>query len=92
MCNAAHNLNCRTNNGFWEDFSVNPVNELTSMSRSTTNLTVAGTTTMPATNVTVSGTGVPSPGTASLYADPVESGARPTERDSERPVHSAGTR
>ena len=60
---AAHNLNWRTNNGFWENFVVNPLNELSTVTRSTANLTVAGTTTSIATNVKVNGSA------ANLYAD-----------------------
>ena len=60
---AAHNLNWRTNNGLWENFVVNPLNELSNVTRSTANLTVAGTTTSLATNVTVNGSA------ANLYAD-----------------------
>jgi len=48
----AGNLNCRTNNDLVQTFAVNNLNELTTASR-TTNMTVAGTTTSPATNVTV---------------------------------------
>jgi RHS repeat-associated protein len=60
---AAHNLNGRTNNNFWENFSVNNLDELSTVSRSTTNLTVAGTTTSPATNVSINGSA------ANRYAD-----------------------
>jgi len=49
---AAGNLAYRTNNDLLQTFSVNSLNELGSISR-TTNMTVAGTTTSPATNVTV---------------------------------------
>jgi RHS repeat-associated protein len=49
---AAGNLNYRTNNALIEAFNVNPLNELTTNTRSGT-LTVAGTTTSAATNVTV---------------------------------------
>lgn len=49
------NLNWRTNNGFWEYFAVNDLNEISTVTRGTANLTVAGTTTSPATNVTVNG-------------------------------------
>jgi RHS repeat-associated protein len=59
---AAGNLNYRTNNGLLQTFAVNNLNELSSGSRSGT-LTVEGTTTGPATNVTVNGQ------TASLYND-----------------------
>jgi YD repeat-containing protein len=48
----AGNLAWRTNNALLESFGVNSVNELTTESPSGT-LTVAGTTTSPATNVTV---------------------------------------
>jgi RHS repeat-associated protein len=51
---AAHNLNYRTNNALIQTFNVNSLNELTAAGRSGT-LTVAGTTTSPATNVTVNG-------------------------------------
>ena len=51
---AASNLNYRTNNALLEAFSVNSLNELTTTAPSGT-LTVAGTTTSPATNVTVWG-------------------------------------
>jgi RHS repeat-associated protein len=49
---AAGNLNYRTNNALVQTFGVNNLNELTSIGRSGT-LTVAGTTTSAATNVTV---------------------------------------
>jgi RHS repeat-associated protein len=49
---AAGNLNYRTNNALIQTFNVNDLNELTTASRSGA-LTVAGTTTSPATNVTV---------------------------------------
>lgn len=49
---AAGNLTQRTNNAFFENFSVNNLNELTAITNNGT-LTVAGTTTSPATNVTV---------------------------------------
>ena len=49
---AAGNLDVRTNNSLIQSFNVNSLNELTTATRSGT-LTVAGTTTMPATNVTV---------------------------------------
>jgi RHS repeat-associated protein len=55
-------LNFRTNNALVQTFNVNSLNELTTATKSGT-LTVAGTTTMPATNVTVNGL------TAALYAD-----------------------
>jgi RHS repeat-associated protein len=52
---AAGNLNYRTNDdALTEAFNVNSLNELTTITRSGT-LTVAGTTTSPATNVTVNG-------------------------------------
>jgi RHS repeat-associated protein len=51
---AAGNLNYRTNNALVEAFNVNGLNELTTANRSGT-VTVAGTTTSPATNVTVNG-------------------------------------
>jgi RHS repeat-associated protein len=49
---AAGNLNQRTNNAFVQNFAVNNLNELTTLTRSGT-LTVAGITTSAATNVTV---------------------------------------
>jgi RHS repeat-associated protein len=49
---AAGNLNYRTNNTLIQTFSVNSLNELTTVA-SSGNLTVAGSTTGPATNVTV---------------------------------------
>jgi RHS repeat-associated protein len=49
---AAGNLNFRTNNALLQTFNVNNLNELSSIARSGT-LTVEGTTTSPATNVTV---------------------------------------
>jgi RHS repeat-associated protein len=59
---AAGNLNQRTNNALVQNFDVNNLNELSTVTRSGT-LTVAGTTTSPATNVTVNGSA------ANLYAD-----------------------
>ncbi len=59
---AAGNLNYRTNNALLQTFSVNTLNELNTAIRSGT-LTVAGTTTSPATNVTVNTS------SAFLYAD-----------------------
>jgi hypothetical protein len=59
---AAGNLNTRTNNALIQNFGVNNLNELTAITRSGT-FTVAGTTTSPATNVTVNTTN------AFLYAD-----------------------
>lgn len=59
---AAGNLTWRTNNGLRQQFQVNPLNELTTSSRSGT-LTVVGTTTSPATNVAVNGL------LAELYGD-----------------------
>ena len=59
---AAGNLNQRTNNALIQTFNVNSLNELTTISRSGT-LTVAGTTTSPATNVTVNSLA------ATLYTD-----------------------
>ncbi|HKW30123.1 MAG TPA: RHS repeat-associated core domain-containing protein [Verrucomicrobiae bacterium] len=50
----AGNLNYRTNNALIQNFSVNNLNELSTVTRSGT-LTVAGTTTIPATSVTVNG-------------------------------------
>ena len=49
---AAHNLNIRTNNALVETFNANNLNELSTITRSGT-LTVAGTTTSPASSVTV---------------------------------------
>jgi len=49
---AAHNLYHRANNALMQTFNVNTLNELTTASRSGT-FTAAGTTTSPATNVTV---------------------------------------
>ena len=51
---AAGNLHYRTNNALTQTFNVNDLNELTTGTRSGT-LTVEGTTTGPATNVTVNG-------------------------------------
>ena len=51
---AAGNLNFRTNNALVQTFNVNSLNELTTASRTGT-MTVAGTTTSTATNVTVNG-------------------------------------
>ncbi|HLX70603.1 MAG TPA: RHS repeat-associated core domain-containing protein [Verrucomicrobiae bacterium] len=59
---AAGNLNYRTNNGLFGAFSVNDLNELTTVTNGG-QLTVAGTTTTPATNVTVNTSN------AVLYAD-----------------------
>jgi RHS repeat-associated protein len=59
----AGNLAYRTNNTLVENFSVNTVNELTANTNGG-KLTVMGTTTSPASNVTVNGTN-----TASLYND-----------------------
>jgi YD repeat-containing protein len=58
----AGNLNSRTNNALIQTFNVNNLNELSTATRRGT-LTVAGTTTTPATNVTVNGS------SANLYAD-----------------------
>ena len=55
------------NNALVQTFGVNVLNALTTVSRSGT-LTVAGTTSSAATNVTVSGTGLSS-GAAALYTD-----------------------
>src|SRR5207237_2990657 len=52
----AGNLITRTNNGLVQTFQVDDANQLMSVSRSGS-LTVAGTTTGPATNVTVNGSG-----------------------------------
>src|SRR6266566_9318441 len=51
---SAGNLNSRTNNALVQTFGVNNLNELTNVTRTGT-LTVAGTTTSAATNVTVNG-------------------------------------
>jgi len=59
---AAGNLNYRTNNALTQTFAVNNLNELSSVTRSGT-LTMAGTTTSTATNVTVNSTN------ATLYND-----------------------
>jgi len=59
---AAGNLNYRTNNALIQAFEVNNLNELTFETNGGT-LTVVGTTTIPATNVTVNGS------IANLYAD-----------------------
>lgn len=59
---AAGNLNFRTNNAFIQTFGVNSLNEMSVITRSGT-FTVAGTTTSPATNVTVNTSN------AVLYAD-----------------------
>jgi RHS repeat-associated protein len=58
----AGNLNYRTNKALVQTFNVNSLNELTTGARSGT-MTVEGTTTSPATNVTVNGQ------TAALYSD-----------------------
>jgi RHS repeat-associated protein len=61
---AAGNLRYRTNNALIQNLGVNSLNELQSYSRNTTNaLTVAGTTTSPATGVTVDSAA------ATLYGD-----------------------
>jgi RHS repeat-associated protein len=59
----AGNLNWRTNNDLKQQFLVNTLNELTNVSRPGAVMTVAGTTTSAATNVTVNTL------TALLYAD-----------------------
>jgi RHS repeat-associated protein len=59
---AAGNLNWRTNNTLLQEFNVNSLNELTTITNGG-RLTVAGTTTSPATNVTVNTSN------AVLYAD-----------------------
>ena len=59
---AAGNLNYRTNNALTQTFAVNSLNELGTVTRNGT-LTVAGTTTSTATNVTVNSL------TAALYND-----------------------
>ncbi len=59
---AGGNLQYRTNNALVQSFGVDNVNQLTNVTRTGT-LTVAGGTTMPATNVTVNGQ------QATLYAD-----------------------
>ena len=60
---AAGNLNYRTNNTYIQTFNVNNLNELNNVTRSGTIITVAGTTTTPATSVTVNTSN------AILYAD-----------------------
>ncbi|MGO9201689.1 MAG: RHS repeat-associated core domain-containing protein, partial [Limisphaerales bacterium] len=65
---AAGNLNYRTNNALLGTFRVNSLNELTNVGASGT-LTVAGTTSSPATNVTVWGSTGLASGPAALYAD-----------------------
>lgn len=59
----AGSLNHRTNNALVESFSLNSLNELTSVGRSTTNFTVAGAVQGTATSVTVNGAA------ASLHGD-----------------------
>jgi YD repeat-containing protein len=59
---AGGNLNWRTNNDLLQNFAVNSLNELTASGRNT-NMTVAGTTTSLATNVTVNGL------SAAIYSD-----------------------
>jgi RHS repeat-associated protein len=59
----AGNLNWRTNNDLAQQFQVNTLNELTNVSRPGSVMTVAGTTTSAATNVTVNTL------TALLYGD-----------------------
>src|SRR5213076_2976100 len=59
---SAGNLNYRTNNALLQTFSINNLNELSNITRSGT-LTVGGTTTSTATNVTVNSL------TATLYGD-----------------------
>ncbi len=49
---SAGNLNYRTNNDLFQTFNVNSLNELSALTRNTI-MTVEGTTTSPATNVTV---------------------------------------
>lgn len=61
---AAGNLNWRTNNALLQQFQANDLNELTTVSRTVeSTLTVAGTTTSPAANVTVNSSN------AVLYSD-----------------------
>ncbi|MGO9203538.1 MAG: hypothetical protein ACLQM8_23700, partial [Limisphaerales bacterium] len=64
----AWNLNYRTNNALAQTFGVDGDNRLTNASSSGT-LTVAGTTTSPATNVTVWGSTGLASGLATRYAD-----------------------
>ncbi len=64
----AWNLSYRTNNFLLETFAVNSLNELSSVNRSGS-LTVAGTSTSPASTVNVSGTGISGSQAASIYAD-----------------------
>jgi hypothetical protein len=57
-------MNIRTNNALIQNFNVNSLNEISNITRNVTNaLTVAGTTTVPASSVTVNGN------SATLYAD-----------------------
>lgn len=63
------NLNFKTNNGFWQNLTVNNLNELSTVTRAATNFTVAGTTTSAATNVTLSSTANPGTAAANLYND-----------------------
>jgi RHS repeat-associated protein len=66
---AAGNLNFRTNNALLQAFSVNNLNELTTETNSGS-ITVAGTTTSAATDVTVYDQGQPpTQSAAALYAD-----------------------
>src|SRR5207249_948317 len=60
---AAGNLYFRTNNALVQYFSVDPLNQLTDAAVYSGRLTVAGTTTSPATNVTVNSSN------ALLYSD-----------------------
>jgi RHS repeat-associated protein len=64
---SAGNLNYRTNNTLIENFQVNSVNELTENTNGG-RLTVMGTTTSPATNVTVNGTNAQFYGDATFAA------------------------
>jgi RHS repeat-associated protein len=64
---AAGNLNYRTNNALVENFQVNSVNELTQNTNGGS-LTVVGTTTSVATNVTVNGTSAARYGDATFAA------------------------
>lgn len=64
----AWNLSYLTNNDLDETFAVNNLNELTTVGRGS-KMTVAGTSTGPASSVNVSGTGISGSQAASLYSD-----------------------
>jgi RHS repeat-associated protein len=65
---ASGNLQYRTNHTLIQQFNVNGLNQIMTLPRSGAYTVVAGSVTRPATNVTVSGTGVVT-GPAELYAD-----------------------